>query len=356
VVAVMTSILAMGAGVRRFIEVTDQPDRAVVLSAASPSEYAGAFTPAQVAIIASAPGVRRLANGRPMVQPLAAAPVQLIRRSDHVPGYAFLRGTGRIGDAMNKASMHLTAGRLYRTGLRELVVGRAVRQQYLGVGLGDQVMLHGAPWTVVGAFEDQGGINENGLAGDVDMVRADLGSPGYQSVGVMLRSPAEFGRFRDALMSSPQLNVRVERLSQYYRGQMGTLMTLFDFVGYFVGGVMAVGAVCTALTTLYATVDARAREIATLRAIGFGGAAVVASVIIEALALALPAALVGLAITALAFNGHGIATGGVLFRATVTAGVSLAGACAALAIGLFGGLLPALRAARLPVAEALRAT
>jgi putative ABC transport system permease protein len=356
VVAVMVSILAIGAGVRRFIDVTDQPARIVVLSAASPSEYAGAFTTAQVAIIEAAPGLKRMPDGRPMVQPLAAAPVQLIRRADGVPAYSFLRGAGPTLLAMNKASLHLVAGRFYRSGLRELVVGRGVLTQFKGVDVGDKVLIHGAPWTVVGEYVDQGGIDENALAGDVEMVRADLKSPTYQSVQVMLKSPADFDRFRDALMSNPQLNVQVKRLTDYYRGQMGSLLTLFDFVGYFVGGVMAVGAVCGALTTLYAAVDARAREIATLRAIGFSGVSVVTSVMIEALVLAVPGAFVGLAFALLAFNGHLITTGGVVFRSTVTPLLALVGAAAAIAIGLVGGFFPAIRAARLPVAEALRAT
>ncbi len=354
-VAVMTSILAMSAGVRRFIDVTDQPERAVVLSGVSPSEYAGAFTPADVAMIGSAPGVRRLPNGQPMVQALAAAPVQLIRRNG-VPGYVFLRGTGRIGDAMNKASLRLIAGRPYGIGLRELVVGRPIHDQYQGLDIGDQVSFHGAPWTVVGIYEDQGGIDEDALAGDVETVRVAMGSPTYQSVGVTLRSPGDFAKFRDALMTNPQLNVKVERLSQYYHDQMSSLLTLFDFVGYFVGGVMAVGATCGALTTLYAAVEARSREIATLRAIGFGGAAVLVSVLVEALALAIPGALIGLAITALAFDGHSIVTGGVMFRSTVTPQLALFGAAVALAIGFIGGVFPAARAAGGSIVEAFRSS
>ena len=356
VVAVMTAILAMGAGVRRFIDITDQPDRAVVLSAASPSEYAGAFTPAQVAMIAEAPGVRRLPNGQPMVQPLAAAPVQMIRRADGAPGYVFLRGTGMVGDAMNSGRIRVVEGRIWRSGLRELVVGEAIRQQYVGTDVGDTVMLHGEPWTIVGRYVDDGAIDEESLAGDVDMVRAALGAPTYQSVGVMLASPNDFGRFRDALLSNPQLNVRVMRLSQYYHGQMGPLLSLFDIVGWFVGGVMAVGAIATALTTLFAAAEARSREIATLRAIGFSGGAAAVSVLAEGLALAIPAALIGLAVATLAFNGKGVATAGVLFKATVTPQLCLLGAGVAIAIGLVGGLFPALRAASRPVTDALRAT
>ncbi|HWF75557.1 MAG TPA: ABC transporter permease, partial [Caulobacteraceae bacterium] len=295
VVAVMVSILAIGSGVRHFIDVNDQPARAVILSAATPSEYAGSFDAGQIAIIESAPGIKRLPDGRPMVQPTSAALVLLTRKADGVPGYGFLRGASPMMLAMSKSSLHIVAGRLYRSGLRELVVGRGEQEIFRGLDLGDQVMLHGAPWRVVGVYEDEGGIDETAMAGDVDMVRADIGSPTYQSVQVMLNSAADFGRFRDALMSNPQLNVQVKRLTDYYRGQMGQLLTLFDFVGYFVGGLMAIGAICGAVTTLYAAVDARAREIATLRAIGFSGSAVVASVMLEALALAIPGALIGLA-------------------------------------------------------------
>ena len=356
VVAVMTAILAMGAGVRRFIDITDQPERAVVLSGASPSEFAGSFTPAQVAMIAEAPGVRRLPNGSPMVQPLAAAPVTLTRRADGAPGQVFLRGTGMIGNAMNGTRIKVVEGRAWRSGLRELVVGQAIHEQFVGTDIGDTVMLHGQPWVIVGRYADSGAIDEESLAGDVDMVRAALGAPTYQSVGVMLASPSDFGRFRDALLSNPQLNVRVMRLSQYYHGQMGPLLSLFDIVGWFVGGVMAVGAIATALTALYAAAEARAREIATLRAIGFGGGAAAASVLAESLALAIPAAAIGLAVATLAFNGKGIATAGVLFSATVTPQLCLIGAGVAIAIGFIGGLFPALRAASRPVTDALRAT
>lgn len=360
VVAVMTAILAMGAGVRHFIDITDQPDRAVVLSAASPSEYGGAITPAQVAMIAEAPGVRRMPDGRPMVQGQSAAPVQMIRKADGAPGYVFLRGGGPILVAMRAATktptLRVVAGRLWRSGLRELVVGQAIADQYEGADVGDTVMLHGEPWTIVGRYADEGAIDEGSLTGDVEMVRQALRSPSYQSVGVMLDSSKDFDRFRDALMTNPQLNVRVMRLSQYYHGQMAPLLTLFDIVGWFVGGVMAVGAVCTALTTLYAAAEARSREIATLRAIGFSGLAAAASVLAEGLALAIPAAALGLAVAVLAFDGHSVATGGVLFRATVTPQLALTGAGVAIAIGLIGGLFPALRAASRPVADALRAT
>jgi putative ABC transport system permease protein len=356
VVAVMVCILAIGAGVRRFVDVNVQEDRAVLLPASGASEFAGTFTTADVATLQSAPGVRRTRDGRPMVQPLAAVSVEVTRRKDGAPSNEMLRGTGAIGDLMNKASLHLVQGRRFRDGLHELDVGKTAHDLFRGLDVGDSVEIHGAPWRVVGIYADEGGLDENAMAGDVETVKAAFGSTTYQSIGVMLASPGDYPRFRDWVISNPQLNAQVKTLGQYYRDQTRQLRTLFDFVGFFVGGVMAVGAIAGALTTLYAAVDARVREIATLRAIGFGGAAVVASVMIEALTLAVPGAIVGLAIAALAFNGHGIDTAGVAFKATVTPQLGVVGIAVALGIGLVGGLLPAIRAARLPVAEALRAT
>jgi putative ABC transport system permease protein len=257
---------------------------------------------------------------------------------------------------MNKATLHLIAGRAFRAGMHELDVGKAAHDMFQGLDVGDQVDIHGSPWTVVGIYADEGGIDENSLAGDVETIKAAFSSTTYQSIGVQLASPADYPRFRDWVMSNPRFNAQVKRLGQYYADQTQQLRTLFDFVGIFVGGVMAVGAVCAALTTLYAAIEARSREIATLRAIGFGSGAVVASVMLESLALAVPGAALGLGIAVLAFNGHGIDTAGVAFQAKVTPELAGLGVAVALAIGLLGGLGPAVRVARLEVADALRAT
>jgi putative ABC transport system permease protein len=356
VVAVLISLLAVGAGVRRAVDVTDQPERAVVLSGSAPNEFMGAFTPAQVAQISQAPGIRRDAQGRPMVQPLAAILVEVSKKKDGSTDNLMLRGTGRMGDAMNHASMHLISGRIYRTGLHELVVGRQAQKAYRNLELGDEITLRGIPWKIVGVYADQGGWNENAVSGDVDTVLAAFGRTAYQSVGVMLKTPGDYGRFRDALTSNPQLSVTVKRLSQYYHDQSRGLTSLFDFVGYFVGSVMAVGAIFGAITTMYSLVDARVREIATLRALGFGGGAVTVSVMIESLLLALPGALIGVGLAWLLYHSHDLTTGGVTFALAVTPTLALTGVIWALAIGLVGGVAPAIRAARLPVAAALRAT
>jgi putative ABC transport system permease protein len=355
VVAVMLSLLGIGAGVMGSVLKNDQPERAVVLSTGA-TEYMGSFSQADVAQIAQAPGVARTADGKPMVQPLASIAVELENKTGGGTNNVLFRGTGEMGRLMNKSSLHIIAGRLPRPGLHELIAGKRAQAMYKHLQVGETVMLRGTPWQVVGAYEDQGGIDENAISTDADTLLAAFNRTAYQSVGVKLDSPASFRRFKDTLMSNPQLQVQVKPLGQYYRDQLQGLTAVLSFVGYFVGGVMAVGVVFGALNTMYAAVDARKREIATLRALGFGATAVVVSVILESLVLAIPGALLGGAIAWGLFNNHDVHMGGVSFSMSVTPGLVVLGLIWALVIGLIGGLAPSIRAARLPVAAALRAT
>jgi putative ABC transport system permease protein len=355
VVAVMLSLLGIGAGVMGTVLRNDQPDRVVVLSTGA-TEYMGSFSQADVAQIAEAPGIARAPNGKPMVQPLAAVIVELENKTGGGANNVLFRGTGEMGDLMNNRSLHIFQGRRFTPGLHELIAGRRAQASYKHLEVGDTVVLRGTPWKVVGAFEDQGGIDENAIAADADTLLAAFNRTSYQSVGVKLDSPASFRRFKDAITSNPQLQVQVKHLTQYYRDQVQQLIALLSFVGYFVGGVMAVGVVFGALNTMYSAVDARKREIATLRALGFGATAVVVSVILESLMLAIPGALLGALVAWLLFNNHDINMGGVSFQMSVTPDLVVLGLIWALVIGLIGGFTPAIRAARLPVAEALRAT
>ena len=355
VIAVMISLLGIGEGVLSSVMRNDQPDRAIVISSGAPTEYTGAISPAEVGLIAQAPGIKRAADGRPMVQPQAAIIVEIETKSG-VTNNMMFRGTGDVGRMMNKATLRIVEGRAPRSGLHELIAGRAAQQQYKHLTVGDHVRLRGTDWAVVGVYEDQGGIDENAISADVDTVLAAFNRTAYQSVGVELASPGDFDRFKDALTSNPQLQVTVKHLDQYYRDQLSSLTSLLNFVGYFVGSVMALGVIFGAINTMYSAVDARAREIATLRALGFGGTAVVVSVMAEALLLAVPGALLGALAAWLLFNNHQVQMGGVAFHMAVTPPLVVTGVIWALVIGFIGGFLPSIRAARLPVATALRAT
>ena len=354
VIAVMLSLLGIGAGVMSTTFSNDRPDQAVVLSSGA-SELMGSFSQSDVAQIAQAPGIARAPDGKPIVQPRASVIVELESRAGGTNNVSF-SGVGPMAPLLDPPGWRIVEGRRYAPGLHELIVGRRAQDNYRRLAVGDTVTLRGTPWKVVGAFADRGGVDENGILTDADTLLAAFNRTAYQSVVVKLDSPAAFRQFKDAITSNPQLQVQVKHVGDYYRDQIKPLIALLSFVGYFVGGVMAVGVVFGALNTMYSAVDARKREIATLRALGFGATAVVVSVILESLALAIPGALAGAAVAWLLFNKQDIHMAGVSFPLAVTPDLVALGLIWALAIGLIGGFAPAIRAARLPVAEALRAT
>jgi putative ABC transport system permease protein len=353
VIAVMLSLLAIGTGVLNAGLKNNQPDR-VIVTAQSGAVFQGSFSSSDVAIVGQAPGVARTPDGKPMVQPNAVVVVDLDKQSGG-SGNIGLAGSGRIGQLMSPPGFHIVRGRMYQAGLHELIAGLAASRNYKHLDVGDTVTLRGVPWQVVGVFEDRGGMDENELISDADTVLAAFNRTTYQSMGVQLTSPEAFRQFKDTLTSNPQLQVKVQREGDYVLEQIKPLLGLLSFVGYFVGGVMAVGVVFGALNTMYSAVDARKREIATLRALGFGGTAVVVSVLVESMMLAIPGALIGAGVAWLLFNNHDVAMGGLSFAMDVTPGLVVLGVIWAAVIGLIGGLTPAIRAARLPVATALRA-
>jgi len=352
VVGVMISVLSIGSGLVRSADKNVSPDAAMVLAEGAQTEYMGALPRSAVSIIGAAPQVKRDAAGRPMARPRALVIVEAVRKSDGGTANLGFRG---IPAGQTLDGMKLIEGRTYRAAVRELIVGKAARAQFRNLDLGDRVMLRGSEWTVVGVFDANGGIAENAIIADADTVLAAFDRSAYQSVRVTLNSPDDFQAFKDTLTSDPQLEVEVKTEKAYVADQLEQLTSVLNFVGYFVGGVMAVGAVFGALTTMYSAVDSRAREIATLRAIGFGGLPVVISVMVEALVLAIPGALLGVAAALLLFNGNVISTVGLTFSLAVTPGLIAAGVILSLVIGLIGGFAPSIRAARLPVATALRA-
>ncbi|HLI65509.1 MAG TPA: ABC transporter permease [Caulobacteraceae bacterium] len=355
VVAVMVSLLSIATGLMQTVNRNVRPDDVIVLSAGAPAIYMSSISRTAAAIIADAPGVKIDTNGKPMAQPNAIVVVEVTKKRDGGSANIGFLGSGDEGARM-ASTLKLLAGRRFRPGVRELIVGKEASAQYRNLGLGDHIALRGSEWTVVGVFSDNGGSDENQLIGDADTVMTAFDRPAFQSMSVRLASPAMFERFKDALTSNPQLSVEVKRTSDYTRDQLKPVTGVLNFVGYFVGVIMAVGAVFGAINTMYSAVDARAREIATLRAIGFGGAAVVVSVLVESLLLAVPGALLGVGVAWLLFNGHAVQALNLTFSLAVTPALLELAIVWSLVIGLIGGLAPSVRAARLPVATALRAT
>jgi putative ABC transport system permease protein len=255
----------------------------------------------------------------------------------------------------------IVAGRMFQFGTNEVVVGRAASGQFAGLELGSKVVSGQLTWVVVGIFEDDGSVAETEIWCDARTLQgAYRRGNSYQSVLVHLESADAFGAFKDWLTANPQLNVSVRRETEYYASQSQTLTTLIRTIGFAIAGLMAIGAVFGAILTMYTAVATRSREIATLRALGFNATAVLVSVLTESLALAALGGLVGGLAAFAVFNGYQTSTinfqtfSQVAFAFRVTPNLLLMGLVWSLGMGLIGGLLPAVRAARLPIATALR--
>jgi putative ABC transport system permease protein len=297
--------------------------------------------------------VKRSPDGKPYVTASTFVSVDAIKKNGK-SGNVYLVGFSP-GAALIQTNVRIIAGRQYRPGLHEVTVSQPIQKMYRNMNIGDHLMLLRTQWTIVGVFAGNDSIGDSVLRADADAVMSAFNRSTFQAAQVQLESPSAFGKFKDALTGDPAIAVEVRTLAQSMKDNFGQLNALLDFVAYFVGAVMASGAVFGALNSLYASVDARRREIATLRAIGFSGGPIVISVLIEGMLLSLPGAFLGALVAWVLFNGNIVDVAGLIFKLTVTPHLLQISIFWALAIGLIGGSLPALRAARLPVATALRA-
>jgi putative ABC transport system permease protein len=361
VVAVLVSVLAMSTGMLETMENSGRDDRAIVLRNGSAAENGSALGRDAARLVQDAAGVKRDSAGKPIASAESLRLVNLFRKEDGAEVNVALRGVGpQLAEL--RPEVKIIQGRMFRTAVTEIIVGKAAHAQFKGLNIGDQIKTRGATWAVVGVFSSDGDSHESTLMTDAETLLAADQRGGFQSVTVMLESAAAFQKFKDALTANPALAVDVTREREYYRRQSETIGRVIYVIAYVVGGIMAIGAIFSALNTMYSAVSARLREIATLRAIGFGPTAMVVSVLTEALLLAFIGGVIGAAIAWLFFNGHqvstsagGAAAGHLIFELSVSTGLIVTGILWAIAIGLIGGLFPAVRAARLPVATALRA-
>lgn len=354
VVAVLASLLALSRGARNLADSGLEPNEYVVLGAGAGSSQNSTITRANVTTIEEAPGIKRGTDGKLYAMASTMVSVDAIRTNGKRGGVALVGWTP--GVALFRGDYKIIAGRMYRPGVHELVVSEPISKMYRGLALGDHIDLRGTEWKVVGIAATQGSVNDSILLADADTVMSAFGENAYQQVVVRLTSPAAVGPFKAWLAHNPALSVQVKSEAEDLRDTFKGLYQILDFVAYFIGGVMAIGAIFGALNSLYASVDARRRELATLRAIGFGGAPVVFSVLIEGMLLALPGAFIGAGIAWILFNGHAVSTESLILELDVTSHLVVVSVIWALAIGLIGASLPAIRAARAPVAVALRAT
>ncbi len=359
VVGVLVSVLAMGAGFRHTLADSGRADRVIILRGGSDAELNSNLTRSDVDTISNAPGLAKDASGKALLSNELVTVVNVPKMDTGTDANVTLRGVGlRLTEV--RPELKVIAGRMFRPAVRELIAGSGAARQFRGLNVGGVLHLRNADWTVTGIFSSNGDVHESELLADVDTVGSSIERNGYSSAIGLLTGAAEFGRFKDALTTDPQLKVDVQREPEYYAAQSRNLTRVINVVGNTVAIIMAIGAMFGALNSMYSAVAARGLEIATLRAIGFGALPVLLSVMIEALLLSLLGGVIGASLAWLFFNGHSVSTLGgafaqVVFQLTVTRALIITGIVWACLIGLLGGFFPALRAARLPVAEAMRA-
>lgn len=358
VVGVLVAMLAMGEGFKATLSKTGGTDSAIILRAGSQAETNSVITRDQVPLVSALPGIARGADGKPLASPELSQVVNLPTRADGTDANVQFRGIGPEGWAI-RPQLKIAEGRAFQPGLREIVVGRGAHTQFRGLQVGRQLKLANQMWRVVGVFES-GDSHDSELWADADVLGPAYQRQAFQSVTVKLDGAQGFKPLKAALAADPRLKLDVETTRDYYSKQSERLNRLIRVLGIVIGAIMAIGAVFGALNSMYAAVAGRAREIATLRALGFRGLPVVTAVMLETMLLALLGGLLGAAIAWLVFNGYTVSTLGqnfsqVVFQFRVSPELLGTGLKWALGIGLVGGLFPALRAARLPVTEALRA-
>jgi putative ABC transport system permease protein len=358
-VGVFIAMLALARGFKATLVSSGSPDNAIVSRAGSDSEMDSAVDLTQERVIEDAAGVARGSDG-PVVSPEVVVIVAFPLRSTGTDANVEVRGVSPKVLEVRK-TVKIVAGRFFQPGLNELVVGRNVSHSYVGLDLGDSLRLGGATWKVVGVFDAGGSAFDSEVWCDSRVLNQTFKRPEdiFQSVTVHLTSPDALNSFKDALTSDPRLNVKVEREIDYYDKQSRALTTLIEILGGIVALVMGIGAVFGALNTMYSAITERSREIATMRALGFGAGSVVTSFIFEALFIAFIGGALG-CLAVLPLNGF--TTGAmnfqtfshVAFAFRVTPALLGIGVVFALFMGFVGGVPPAIRAAIRPIAASLR--
>ena len=361
VVAVLVALLAMSDGYRETLNKTGSTDTAIVMRGASASEVMSVLDHDSVTLIPQAVGIAKDAKGQPIASPelVVAANLPLKGGSADDEGSVQLRGVGEQAWAV-RPNLKIIEGRKFNPGMRELIVGKGAARQFAGLEPGHEIRLGNQMWTVVGVFAS-GDAMDSEVWGDAGVV-ADTYRRGSSraSVTVKLADPKAFDAFKTELEANPQLKVDASTTLDYFSKQSEGMSTFLTVIGIVVGSIMAIGAIFGALNCMFAAVAARAREIATLRAIGFRGLPVVVAVMLETMLLALLGGLIGGVLAWLVFNGYSASTlaagtvGKLSFELKVSAELLWVGLLWALTIGFIGGLFPAVRAARLPVTTALR--
>src|SRR5438270_11684867 len=358
VVAVFVMTLAIAQGFRSTLVASGSTGNAIVLRKSATSETVSAVLKNQLPIIESMAQVARDGDGHPLASPELVVIISLPRISDGQPANVPLRGVGPRAYEV-RDTLQIVEGRRFVPGTREINVGRQAVGRFRGLTFGSDVKFGGATWKVVGIFTADDAAFESEIWGDVDLMMPAFQRRGYQSMTLKLVDPSMFDSFKTAIEADPRLYLQPQREPDYYAEQSRPLTTVIRVFGVFVTLILSIGAMFGAMNTMYAAVAYRTREIGTLRALGFSRLRIVTAFIVESVALALVGGAIG---CVLALPVHGLSTGTtnftsfseVAFKFRITPGLLVGGLIFAAIMGALGGFLPAIRAARIPVARALR--
>jgi putative ABC transport system permease protein len=356
---VLVSVLSIASGFTAAMSDSGSPSRAIVMRSGADSEMTSGLSGPEVDVIRQAPGMRREGQAA-----LASAELYVVidlpKKSTQSGANVPMRGVAPLTLKV-RDDASIVEGRMFEFGTNEIVVGRGAAANFEGLTVGSEVRSGQNTWKVVGMFEANGGVAETEIWCDARVLQgAYRRGNTYQLVVARLESADSLTTFRDWLTSNPQLNVQVQRETEYYAEKSRALSGLIRGVGFFIAALMGIGAVFGAILTMYTAVSTRSREIATLRALGFNSTSVVVSVLVESLAIGAIGGIIGGALAYLAFNGYQTSTmnfqtfSQVAFAFKVTPALLVLGLVYALLMGLVGGLFPAIRAARLPIPSALR--
>ncbi|HEY1470808.1 MAG TPA: ABC transporter permease [Candidatus Acidoferrum sp.] len=358
-VGVFVAMLSLARGFKATLVNSGSPDNALVMRAGSSSEMMGGITLDSIKVIQDAPGIARGSNGPLITQDVVGVmPVPLI--STGTDANVQIRGVSPNVLEIRKF-VKIAQGRMFNPGMSEIVVGKNASKTYSGLTVGNKIDMAGGHWEVVGVFDAGGSAFDSEIWTDSRVLNDILKRPSniFQSATVHLDSPSSFQALKDSLTSDPRLNVDVTREIDYYAKQSTTMTTLITVLGGLVAAIMAIGAVFGALNTMYSAVAERGREIATMRALGFNASSVVFSFLVEALLISFIGGVIG-CLVVLPLNGLTTSTmnfqtfSNLAFAFKITPELLMKGVIFALVMGIVGGLLPAVRAASLPVATALR--
>jgi putative ABC transport system permease protein len=359
VVIVFVAVLSIAEGFQAAMKNAGQPDRALIMRGGASDEMSSGLDGDAVEVMKQAPGIRREGN-TPLASSELYVIVDLPKRSTMTSANVPMRGIVPITPQV-RYDARIVQGRMLTFGTNEVVAGRGAAAQFAGVSVGSLIRTGQVTWTVVGIFEAGGGVAESELWADARTVQgAFRRNNSFQSVLVRLESPDRFTEMKNWLTTNPQLNVSVVDESEYYSEHSTNMTTMIRTVGFGIAVLMAIGAVFGAILTMYTAVSTRTREIATLRALGFNTTSVVISVLVESLVLGAIGGVAGGLLAYVGFNGYQTSTmnfqtfSQVAFAFAVTPILLLQGLVYALSMAFLGALLPAVKAARLPIASALR--